>query len=427
MTSLTENGAFTQVGRNPVPPTNMELSRTGRFAVRLSVFSILFLSQIALNIGEFPVSTDLVCYSLFSIYLLFTGYASLSFFPVMLFLCTTALGCLRMPFVDSLTSWTSLLLLIALYAPYSFRLRNRAGIEAVQQFVQQTYIAAATVLGVISVVQIVLVNSGVSELTNIHFILPEGFESAGTYTYSREEGGIIKANGFFLRESSTLSIVMALAIMAEYYGRARWFVLGILAGGLVCSFSGSGILAIAAGFLLPRSISRIPVFIAATAGLIAIVFVLYTANIPGLGIWFDKLAEFTIPGSSSYIRFVAPIDMVERGFNQGGLFPWLGAGAGSYLRETSLLRTVYAIDDATWAKLIYEYGVLGFVLVSSIMLVRLYASALRVEICHFFLVIWMVSGLVLKSDIVFLVWLMTLVPKWTRDQAKPRISLTRLA
>lgn len=420
MASLTEKNILIAKNRPAlIGPAAMELSRTGKFAVRLSVISILFLSQIAYNIGEFPVSTDLVFYLFFSMYLLFIGCVSFRFFPLMLFLCTAALGCFRIPFVDSLTSWTSLLLLTALYAPYTFRLSGRPGIDAVQRFVQQTFISAATVLGLISCVQIILVNSGISELTNIHYLLPEQIRSAGTYTYVRE-AGIIKANGFFLKESADLSVVMALAIIAEYFGRARWSVLGILTSGLICSFSGSGLLAMAAGFLLPTSISRIPVTIAASTGIVLFTILLYSANLPGLEIWLDRLSEFAVPGTSSYTRFIAPFDMVERVFDQGGGSPWLGAGAGSYLRD--MVKTGYNIDAATWAKLIYEYGILGFVLVSSLMLYRLFSSNLRLEICYFLFVTWMVSANVLKPEIVFLVWMMTLVTKRTEGRASSNIS-----
>src|SRR6202022_838159 len=101
------------------------------------------------------------------------------------------------------------------------------------------------------VVQIVLVNIvGISELTNVYFILPEGIRGAGTYTFLREGGGFVKANGFFLRESAVLSVVPALALIIEYFTRARWRIPAIRAAGLFCSFSGSGVFAIALGFLL---------------------------------------------------------------------------------------------------------------------------------------------------------------------------------
>jgi hypothetical protein len=405
-------GAPSGTGRTWAAPSDTELTATGKFAVWASIVSMLFLTQIALNIGEFPVSTDLICYALFTLYLLVSGYASLSFPSLLLFLIAAALAFFRMRLIGSSTiSWTSLLLLVALYAPFSFRLKEGRDLQAVQKYVQHAFVSAATIIAVVGVAQIILVNAlGATFLKNIHFVLPEAIRSAGVYQYSREDEGIVKANGFFLREPSSLSIVAALALMIEYYTRRRLRILGILTAGLVCAFSGSGVLAIVAGFLMPRSIGRIPLFFAAALGLTVLLFVIYYMQIPGLDIWFGRLTEFTTPNSSGYARFIAPVEMVQHSFDDGGVTTWLGNGAGSYVRETRLLHVKYEVNDPTWAKLIYEYGLFGFALISSILVIRLYSSGLRTETCNYFLLIWMISGVVLKPDFALLIWLLTLVP-----------------
>jgi hypothetical protein len=210
-----------------------------------------------------------------------------------------------------------------------------------------------------------------------------------------------------------------LALMIEFYGKARLRILAIVGAGLICSFSGSGILALFAGFVLPRSIGRIPVFIASLIGLVAILFFLYIANIPYLDAWFDRLEEFTTPNTSGYARFVAPFAMVVHSFEEVAS-TWLGKGAGSYLREIMLLRVKYEVNDPTWAKLIYEYGVLGFILVSSIFVIRLYLSSARIEVCNFLLFIWLSGGLLLKPDFTLIVWLLTLVPKHSSGSSPVR-------
>jgi hypothetical protein len=88
----------------------------------------------------------------------------------------------------------------------------------------------------------------------------------------------------------------------------------------------------------------------------------------------------------------------------------LGNGAGSYLREAGLLKLPYEVNDPTWAKLTFEYGLLGFMTISALFIWRLYASQLRRPICNAALVIWLSSGLVLKQDFAFMIWLLTLVP-----------------
>jgi len=392
--------------------TNAELTPKGKFAVWSSVLSILFFSQIAYNIGDFPVSTDFACYALIALYLLMSGYASLSLSALMLYLIAVALACLTMVLTTSSASWTSLLLLFVLYAPFTFRLQNRQDLELIQQYIQSTYVSAAAVISVVAVVQFVLVNGlGATALTNVYFALPEGIRGAGTYAFFREGGGMVKANGFFLRESSTLSIVAALALIIEYFASARKHILAILAVGLFCSFSGSGFLALALAFLMPRSINRLPLFLVSSLVFILVLFLAYKSEIPVLTVWFDRLSEFETPGTSGYARFVAPMDMVQLNINEGGATMWLGNGSGSFLRSIGLLRVKYEVNDPTWAKLIYEYGLVGLGLISTFFAVRLYSSDLRPEICNYILLIWISGGLVLKPDFVLMVWLLTLVPQ----------------
>jgi hypothetical protein len=411
-------GAPSRTGQRWAAPLDAQLTATAKFAIWASVISTLFLSQIALNIGTFPASTELVCYALFAVYLLVSGYASLSFASLTLFLTAATLACFRMVLSDSTTSsWTSLLLLLALYSPFSFHLKKQEDLQAVQRYIQYAFISAAIVIAVIATAQIIFVNVGISSFKNIYFILPEAIRGAGVYTFTREGGGLVKANGFFLRESADLSIVTGLALMIEYYTRKRLRVLGILGAGFVCSFSGSGIFAIVAGFLLPRSISRIPMLFAAALGLTVSLFLLYNLEIPGLSIWFDRLSEFTTPNTSAYARFVAPLEMVQRSFDNGLDTTWLGNGGGTLLRDIQVLKLKYEINDPTWAKLIYEYGLLGFSLFLSIFLIRIYSSSQRVEICNFILFSWMSFGLVLKPGFVLIVWLLTLAPQMHRRAA----------
>jgi hypothetical protein len=391
--------------------SSADLTSNAKLAIRFAIIAILFLSQVAYNIGDFPLSVDFMCYALCAAYLLVSGYVALDFLSLSLFTGAAALAALRIPFSDSATSWTSLLLLLALLVPFSFRMTDKHDLGSVQEYIEDTFVSAATVISVVAIVQIVLVNAVKTPLlTNIHFVLPDAIRGAGNYAYTREGTGLIKANGFFLRESATLSIVAALALMIEYYGKARVRVLAILGAGLICSFSGSGILALIAGFVLPRSIGRIPVFIASLVGVVAVLSVLYIADIPYLDAWFDRLEEFTTPNTSGYARFVAPFEMVAHSFEDVAS-TWLGKGAGSYLREIMLLRVKYEVNDPTWAKLIYEYGVIGSILFSSIFVIRLYSSNLRIEIGNFLLFVWLSGGLLLKPDFTLMVWLLTLVPK----------------
>jgi hypothetical protein len=402
-------------------PTSAEITPMARFAVWASILSVLFLTQIAYNIGEFPVSADFVCYALFALYLLISGHASLYISASLLFLIAAGLACLGMALTTSSASWTSLLLLLVLYAPFPLRLKNAPDLRHVQQYIQFAYVSAVTVIAAIAVVQLVLVNAfGASYLTNIYFVLPEEIRGAGTYTFLREGGGIVKANGFFLRESATLSIATGLALIIEYFTRARWRVLAVLTAGLLCSLSGSGVLALIVGFLVPRSANRVPLSLISLLAFVLLFVLLYNSDIPGLDLWFDRLSEFATPGTSGYARYVAPMDMVQRSFNEGGAPVWLGNGAGSYLRSTGLVGVKYEINDPTWAKLIYEYGIVGFVVMVGLYAIRVYSSDLRPQICNYIFFVWISTGSVLKPDFALVVWLLTLIPQPNRRRAGPQ-------
>src|SRR6476620_2688421 len=109
--------------------SDFELNSTGKRLVSISIFSVLFLGQIAYNIGEFPLAGDLVCYALTTAYLLASGYAAPSVPSLFVFIGVIALAAFRIPFATSSTSWSSLLLLTVLYLPLCFRFRWRPGLE----------------------------------------------------------------------------------------------------------------------------------------------------------------------------------------------------------------------------------------------------------------------------------------------------------
>ena len=72
-----------------------DLSSTGKLAIRSAIVAFLFLSQVAYNIGDFPLSVDFICYASCAAYLLVSGYVALDFLSFSLFSCAAALAALR--------------------------------------------------------------------------------------------------------------------------------------------------------------------------------------------------------------------------------------------------------------------------------------------------------------------------------------------
>ncbi|WP_409190082.1 hypothetical protein [Bradyrhizobium sp. RDM4] len=413
------------IGSARVGDSDIELTRMAKFLVWASMVSVLFVNQIAYNIGQFPAALDLPCYALITAYLLASGYAKVSMPILQLFVAVIAMAAFRIPLLPTTTqaSWSSLVLLAAGYASFAVRLSPRSGLSAIQQYILDAYVTTACIIAAVGTIQIVAVNATrLKELQNIYFVLPEAIRGAGTYVFAREAGGgLAKANGYFLRESAELSSVTALAFLAEYFDKRRPFRLFVLAMGLAASISGSGVIALAAGFLLPKSVGRIPIALATACGAMLLLYALYSLDNPVLNLWFGRLTEFGTPGSSAYARFVAPWEMVQRTFNDGIAATWFGNGPGSFFRMLAEFRSRYEISDPTWAKLIYEYGLAGFIFVTLIVIIRLYSSSLRVELCNFMLFSWLVFPSVLKPTTFLIMWLVTLAPA-RRNAPPPRHS-----
>jgi hypothetical protein len=93
----------------------------------------------------------------------------------------------------------------------------------------------------------------------------------------------------------------------------------------------------------------------------------------------------------------------QRNLSDGGTTMWLGNGGGSFFRTTMLLQVTYEIGDPTWAKLTFEYGFIGLVLVTAIFATRLYSGALQAQVCNYLLFVWIINSTVLKVQYVLVI------------------------
>lgn len=389
------------------------LLRSEKILIWSAMIAVLFLTQFAINIDEFPFASDLLVYMLFAVYLVETGQAAWSPESLAIWVLIAILGGFGIWLSPGPVSGSSLLLLLVLYLPFSIQFRFSERMRFVQYYIVDVFIFLVAIVSVIACLQFVLVNfAGLDILTNISLIIPDEIHSAGLYTYIREEGGVVKANGYFLKEASSLSFMTAVALVLEYFFRARKNLLLILAAGLLASVSGTGFLIIAAAFILPTSKKSIPGFLLMlAAGLLVIKF---SGDIAEPNMWLDRLSEFQTEGTSGYSRFVAPIEMVERGFENGFLETLFGNGSGSYHRALNLLDLKYEISDPTLAKLLYEYGVVGTILITLLVIKRIYSGILPLGFGNCILYAWLIAGgSVLKPDIVLLMWMFSIISPTT--------------
>jgi hypothetical protein len=168
---------------------------------------------------------------------------------------------------------------------------------------------------------------------------------------------IIKSNGFFLIEPSLLSQLCAIAIVVEIVTERSLRRLALYAGGLIVSYSGTGLILLA--LILPVFIIR-----QRRIGLLLTLVVmggaiLLFAQQLNLAIFVDRVNEFNSTHSSAYARFLSPFQTIKDFYlndTQSFLF---GTGAGSYRYIAAVARRSYASHDPTWAKVFFEYGMIG--------------------------------------------------------------------
>jgi hypothetical protein len=283
----------------------------------------------------------------------------------------------------------SLMLVVVLYAPLALSLRPEVGTAELWQWLIRAYIGFAVACGAIGIIQFYAQFVFTAPwLFDYRPMIPEAIRGSGVYNTTNYAGSdqIVKTNGFFLREASGLSILLALALVSEWtFARRKW-VISVLVFALVVSYSGSGLLAIGVAMLFPlgrRTLLRIVAV--ALAG--AIVFVLF-GDALNLGYTLSRVGEFQVNDpakSSAYCRFIAPGEVAMDQIDSAPWTAYLGHGPGTMQKMNDVCETTYA-------KLIFEYGLLGTVAFASLMVVSLNRSMAPVRMRVAQGVTWLLLG-----------------------------------
>lgn len=192
----------------------------------------------------------------------------------------------------------------------------------------------------------------------IDFYVPEGLllEKYNNLIPLYYGSDVLKSNGVFFAEPSFFGQYVALGAIIELVTRKNLFRLVVFATAMLCSYSGTGIvtLGLFGGYLLIRS-GNILYMIASISG---VVILTIFGNALEIGAITGRIDEITRPGSSGYARFISPFDLIG-GYQFTDLFSVLfGKGPGVYSAYGILVP--FGAFDPTWAKLIFEYGFIGF-------------------------------------------------------------------
>jgi hypothetical protein len=205
------------------------------------------------------------------------------------------------------------------------------------------------------------------ELVQFFNVLPSFLftERFNTIIPIAQGSGLIKSNGVFLTEPSTLSQIAAIAILIEttIFRRLPYILLFSL--GLVLSFSGTGVVLLLV--LLPFAVFRDGPTRRTVLVAIFFIVLLFVTGLIDPSIFVLRLTEFDDTQASAFERFISPFWLAGDYLPTASLTALLfGNGPGSV--DSLVAQAWYTAFEGTWVKLIYEYGLVGTALFSIFLL-----------------------------------------------------------
>lgn len=306
-------------------------------------------------------------------------------------------------------SMTSLLLLVAIYLPWTMRARGSTP-YAVAWRAGATFVRVMLVVAAVAVLQFAAQLAGIWQYQDyLAQVIPSQYLVFGYNPNIPLVFGspTFKANAFVMLEPSFLSQYCALAAVIGMILRVPTWQLLLLVAGLASAVSGTGIVALAIGgaLILVRARHRIrPAYL--VGAVVALVVVLLGPTAPLL---LDRTGEVTQSGTSGNARFVAPITEALRGLEDDPARYAVGAGPGSadrLLGERGDGRSALA-NFSIAPKLAFEYGLIaGGLFVVFILLGLLDGAPWRVVPGVLVVMLFLLSGALLQPQTAFLAWVL---------------------
>jgi hypothetical protein len=319
----------------------------------------------------------------------------------------------------------SFLFLIVLYAPFCFSLRQGATAPELWRWTVSLFIAFAVFLGVAGIVQYFAQFVFRPEwLFDFTPLIPERLLAGGDYNteyeiYSNFSTGEIawsKSNGFFMREPSIFSVVLAFGLLCELsLDRRRW-VMTILGAGLMVSHAASGLVCLAAGLVFSlrrRNLAQAVAFAVLAAG---VVFLF--RDTPNVQLYLKRVDELGAKHSSAYCRFVAPTVDVVRHIDRTPWTSLVGNGPGSLARMVGKFSAAGdCSQQTTFAKALFEYGLAGTLAVGVLIIGALNRSSAPLGIRVGAGVAWAMLGANLLDGL-YLLFIYVVSAMWPEGTAR---------
>jgi hypothetical protein len=380
---FTHDARLSEPDAAPVPRARRAL----RAAFVALLLAITVGQRFGLNFGSYSLNLALpAMYTLLAVAVL-SGVLLLSLKRLLLYGACVALALQSAMANASHASMASFLLLLVMYLPFVFVLRADALGELGARWSLHAFMNIALACAVAGIAQFYAQFIGHADwLFDFTGYLPTWLRGPSGFNTVISVGSLHKSNGFFFREPSGFSFIMALGLLAEWAHARRLWRLGCFGLALLLSYSGSGLLALFIGMLFPlgpKTFVRLAL-LACVGG--ALCWLL--GDVLNLSFTLGRVGEFGSERSSAYIRYIAPLRLVRDSFETHVFTPFLGHGPGTILHANP----GYEFHDPTWAKLVFEYGLLGLVAFVALFLTSLGRAAIPMELRAALFFSWLLMG-----------------------------------
>lgn len=255
-------------------------------------------------------------------------------------------------------SSSSLSLLIVMHGFYVFGLGRGFSEPGSQFLLFRKIITVCAVLGIVQYILQFIIGADYAFLLDTMLpesIVQQGFNDMNAVTY---KGSIYKSTGFFFLEPAIFSQFLAIGIIVEVvYFKSIPRIL-LLFAAIAVTFSGTGLILLF--IFLPVYLIQQKKFLILLLGMLAVLSAPLWAPLVGLERTVDRASEFGRSNSSAYARFFSMIPTLENHAFTDDTRIAFGNGAGSILRLFHGGLIDYEVFNPSWGKMVFEYGIVGF-------------------------------------------------------------------
>ena len=384
-----------------------------RYGFVALAIGLVLTDRFAVSISSLPLGASLPLAYILLLVLLMHRKLSIDPAALLFYVAATTVAVLSYflninAFGGSPASVASMALLLVIYLPLVFTLKSEATTAAQWRWMMRVLSNVLLVSAIAGIVQF-YAQFVIHEpwLFDASLLIPDPIRGQGLYNSAIRLGSFYKSNGFFTREPSGFSYLMAFGLLVELALFKRRLRMAAFVLALALSYSGTGILVLAIGLLLPLRIKTLLTL--GIGGLVVVIGNAAAGDPLNLALTYARIGEFTTRGSSAYIRYVAPMEMIDLNIDTTPWSMWVGHGPGMIFRMPGPTE----FHDPTWAKLTVEYGMLGFLIFVGLVLYKLAAFPAPFQLRAVLFTSWLVTGgqLLAPENVFFMYLVMGLWPR----------------